>query len=144
MISQPLLYFGLILNGVPYIAGIPISELVKGLMNIGTMDQYRQLSVFFLIFLTIMCFVNLILISPRESSSSAPRSLTTNNSLIQSTIRPSLRQSYTSKQLMEICNPVKSTNLTNLPFGTIRTFLELRLNKSSRRKQQNKKKNSTK
>ena len=57
---------------------------------------------------------NLILILPTESSISAPGSLTTHNSLTQNTIRPSLRQSYTSKQLKEICNYLKSKNLANL------------------------------
>ena len=58
----------------------------------------------------------------------------TKNSLIQNTIRPSIRHSYTSKQLKEICNHVKSSNLTNLPYGIIRTLHQLQLNKKSRKK----------
>ena len=102
-------------------------------MNIGTTDQYRQLSIHQLIFPILMCFSNLILFSPTESFINAPRSLITNNSLIQNKIRPSLRESYTSNHLKEICNYVKSTNLTNLPFGTIGTICKLRLNKTARK-----------
>ena len=58
-----------------------------------------------------------------ESSTSAPRSLTTDNSLIKNTIRLSLIQSYTGKQLKEMCNHVKSTNLTNQQFGQLEKFV---------------------
>ena len=71
---------------------------------------------------------------PTELSTTAAQSLTTNNSLIENMIRPSIKHSYTSKQLKEMCNHVNSTNLTNLPFGAIRTICDLRLNMRTRKK----------
>ena len=116
------------------LTGIPTSKLTKNIHKYCNKGQYKQLSVCFLIFLTIMCFSNLILLSPTEFSAIAPQSLTTNNSLIQNTLRPSIMHSYTNKQLKEIHNHVKSTNLTNLPFQTITTICELRLNNRTRKK----------
>ena len=74
-----------------------------------------------------------MLLSPMEFSATAPQALTTNESSTENKIEPSAWHSYTSKQLKEICNHVKPTNLISLPFGTMTTICELRLNNRTRK-----------
>ena len=79
-----------------------------------------------------MCLSNLILLTPTELSSTTLQSLTTNKGPTEAKIKPSARHSYTSEQLKEICSHTKPTNLTSLPFGSIRTIHELKLNNRTR------------
>ena len=48
-------------------------------------------------------------------------------------MRLSAQHSYTSEKLKEICNHIKSTNVTILPFGTIGKICKLRLNNRIRK-----------
>ena len=80
-----------------------------------------------------MCLSNLILLSPTELSSTALQSITTNKSPNENKVKPSTWHSYASEQLKEILNHTRPTNLTSLPFGTIRTIHELRLNNRTRK-----------
>ena len=88
-----------------------------------------------------MCLSNLVLITPTELSYSTPQSLTVSKGLTEATTKPGARYLYTSDQLKEIHRHTKPTSLTSLPFGTIKTIQELKLNKT--KKTRNKKSKST-
>ena len=79
-----------------------------------------------------MCPSTLILL-PTKLPTPLPHLCTTNKSPIENKKRPSAHHSYTSNQLKEICNHINSTNLTSLPFRTIRTIHKLRLNNIMRK-----------
>ena len=80
-----------------------------------------------------MCLSNLILLTLTEFTTTTRQSLTTNKSPTENKMRPSTWHSYTSKQLKEIHYQIRPTNLTGLPFWTIRTIWELRLNNRTRK-----------
>ena len=87
--------------------------------------------------LIIMCFTSLIQIlpsetdlsTPKSTDLSTPRSTFINNTPRCITIGSASRHVYTSKQLRAIYDHVKPTSLTNLPIGSIRRTIDLRLNK---------------
>ena len=79
------------------------------------------------------CLSNLILLLPTELYSTALQSQTTNKSSTENKIKPSAQHSYTSEQLKEIWKHTRPINLTSLPFGTIRTIWQLRLNNRTRK-----------
>ena len=88
------------------------------------------------------CLSNLILLTLTELSSTTPQLLTTNMGPIEANTKPSARHSYTSEQLKEIYSNIKPTSLTSLPFVTIRTIQELKLNNKTRKNRNKKGKNT--
>ena len=68
--------------------------------------------------------------------------ITINKGPTEANTKPSVRHSYTSELLKEICNHTKPTSLTNLLFGTIRIIQELRLNNKTRKNRNKKGKNT--
>ena len=89
-----------------------------------------------------MCLSNLILLTLTELSSTTSQLLTTNKGPTEANTKLSARHSYTSEQLKEIYSHTKPTSLTSLPFGTIRTIWELRLNNKTRKNRNRKSKNT--
>ena len=80
-----------------------------------------------------ICLLNLILLSPTDFSTTASQPITTKKSLIKNKTDLGHSTNTLADNSRKICNQIKSTNLTSLTFGTIRTICELRLNNRIRK-----------
>ena len=89
-------------------------------MNTGLMILLKRISILCHILIEIMCCSNLVVISPSQPDTSAPRS-THRQCLVQSR--------YTRVQLFNMANQLKSSKYCILPHSVINTFRQLKINK---------------
>ena len=90
-------------------------------MNISSRHLHKEVSIVFFIFLVVMCFSNLVVILPSENWQSRTERSTYKGTLGAFT--------YTRDQLITMSNKLKSSKYSILPFDTIKSIRELRLNK---------------
>ena len=93
-------------------------KLPKGLMNICSQHLDKQISIFFFIFLVIMCFSNLVVIVPSENWQCRTERSTYKGTLGAYT--------YTRDQLITMSNKLINSKYCILPFDTIKTHKRIK------------------
>ena len=103
-------------------------DLPKGLMNIPSLLGYKRISTFLTIFATIMCFSNLVVISPRLDQALSAERLPPHKA--QCTMGTQACPNYTRNQLLDIRNAIKhDTRYSKIPFETIKLVRKYKIKK---------------